>query len=68
MWRVVDDGVEVSAFRDLPDEAWAGIDEEVRTLRPLLTDRGVTPYARYGHWWSRLSAAVVRRRHLPLAP
>jgi hypothetical protein len=60
VWRHVDDGVEVTAFHELPSDAWDGIEREARALRPLLSGRDGEVYGRYGHWWSKLPPAEVR--------
>ena len=33
VWRPVDDGIEATAFHQLPDDAWDGLDAEARDLR-----------------------------------
>ncbi|GMA23629.1 hypothetical protein GCM10025864_13880 [Luteimicrobium album] len=60
VWRTTDGGIEATAFHDLPDDVWAGLDDESRGLRALLADRQPRLYARYDHWWSTLPAAQVR--------
>lgn len=67
VWRTVEgsDGapvVEASAFRPLPDDAWAGLDAEASSLAGVLAGRDPHPYRRYDHWWTKLpEAAEVRR-------
>lgn len=61
VWRPADDGgLEVTAFRTLTDEDWAGITEEASALLAFVADRERDVYRRYGRWWSHLPAAEIR--------
>jgi hypothetical protein len=60
VWRPVDDGIEVTAFRRIDDADWEVLDAEARGLMTLLADREPMVYSRYGRWWSDLPAATVR--------
>jgi Winged helix DNA-binding domain len=60
VWRPVDAGIEATAFRRLPAEAWGGLAEEARELVSFLADREPFVYRRYAHWWSELPAAEIR--------
>lgn len=60
VWRPVDGGIEATAFRPLPDEAWEGLAAEAASLVALLADRESGVYRRYGHWWTTLPADDVR--------
>ena len=60
VWRPVDEGIEVTAFHALGDDAWDGIEREVRGLLAFLAGRDGDVYGRFGHWWSRLSGAQAR--------
>jgi hypothetical protein len=60
VWRPVDGGVEATAFRPLPEEAWAGLAGEARALVAFLADREPTVYKRYAHWWAKLPPGEVR--------
>jgi hypothetical protein len=60
VWRTVDGGVEVSAFRSLDDDGWAGLEAEAGDLIALLARREPSPYRRYGRWYAELPAAEVR--------
>ncbi|MFI5227060.1 MAG: winged helix DNA-binding domain-containing protein [Candidatus Limnocylindrales bacterium] len=60
VWRPVEDGIEATAFHRLPDDAWAGLEEEARALRTFLADRELLIYRRYAHWWATLPGAEVR--------
>jgi len=61
VWRPVADGIEVTAFHALPDDAWAAIETEARGMRAFLADREPLIYhGRYAHWWATLPAAEVR--------
>ena len=61
VWRAIDDGIEATAFRPLPAEAWDALQVEALSLRALLAPRDPLVYRRYGHWWKDLPAAEVRR-------
>lgn len=60
VWRPVEEGIEVTAFHRLTDEAWHGLESEARALKTLLTGRERVVYRRYVHWWSALPGAEVR--------
>lgn len=60
VWRVVDGGVEATAFHPLPDDVWDGLAAEARALMTLLAGRDSAVYGRYGHWWSKLPGGEVR--------
>jgi hypothetical protein len=60
VWRVVDGGIEASAFEHLPDEAWAGLEDEARALLAFLGTRDTAIYRRYWRWWEGLPVAEVR--------
>lgn len=60
VWRPAGDGIEVTTFEPIPDEAWAGLASEAAALVPFLADRDPAVYKRYAHWWSTLPADDVR--------
>jgi hypothetical protein len=60
VWRVFDDGIEVTAFHPLPESVWDGIQGEAAALLAFLSARDEAVYGRFGHWWSTLPAAEVR--------
>jgi len=60
VWRPADEGLEVTAFHALGDDAWDGIEREARGLLALLAGRDGGVYGRFGHWWSRLPSAQAR--------
>jgi hypothetical protein len=60
VWRPVDEGIEVTAFHALADDAWDGIEREARDLHAVLARRDGSVYARFGHWWSHLPVARAR--------
>ena len=60
VWRPVEEGIEATAFRRLPHEAWTGLDAEARMLRDFLAPREPMVYRRYARWWVDLPAAEVR--------
>lgn len=57
VWRTVDDGIEATAFRPLPDGAWPALAADARSLLALLADRDPAPYRRINNWWKVLPAA-----------
>ena len=59
VWRPLDGGIEVTAFRAVPDEAWSGLASEAAALVAFLADRDPNVYKRYAHWWATLLAAEV---------
>lgn len=61
VWRVVEEGVEVTAFRRLDDETWRGLAVEARGLITFLAGRDPAVYRRYAHWWDKdMPSAEVR--------
>lgn len=61
VWRPVQEGIEVTAFRDLDDETWDGLAAEADALTSLLANRQPAVYRRYYHWWDKdMPNAVVR--------
>lgn len=62
VWRPAPDGegVEVTTFRPVHDEAWAGLAAEAASLLAFLGDRDPKLYARYRRWWDRLPDDVER--------
>jgi len=61
VWRVVDAGVEATAFHPLDDAQWESLANEAAALLDLLGERDPTAYRRYHHWWDKgLPAADVR--------
>jgi hypothetical protein len=58
--RPANGGVEVTAFRPLPDDAWHDLAGEARRLQALLIEREPGIYRRYAHWWSKLPPGEVR--------
>jgi hypothetical protein len=59
VWRPVENGIEVVAFRPLDDATWDGVEHEAKALLSLLESRQTTVYGRYGHWWDTLPRAQV---------
>ena len=59
VWRTVEGGIEATAFRPLPDDAWSALAAEARSLLALLAERDPVPYRRFDRWWSDLPAAQV---------
>jgi hypothetical protein len=60
VWRPVDDGIQATAFHQLPKRAWTGLAEEAEALRSFLAGRDPMIYRRYTHWWSKLPTAETR--------
>jgi hypothetical protein len=54
VWRTTEVGIEVTAFRPLPDEAWEVLATEAKALTALIADRDPEVYRRYQHWWKKL--------------
>ena len=54
LWRAVEGGIEATAFHDLPDDVWEGLESEARTLTAFLANRDPEVYRRYSNWWDRL--------------
>jgi len=52
VWRPTDDGIEVTAFHALDNDAWAGLETEARSLRAFLAGREPIIFqGRFAHWW-----------------
>jgi hypothetical protein len=60
VWRAVEAGIEVTALAPIPDDAWAGLAREARSLKTLLAAREPLPYRRYHHWWAKLPSTEVQ--------
>lgn len=60
VWRPAAGGVEATAFRTLPADAWDALATEAQALVAFLADREPTVYRRYAHWWDSLPSAEVR--------
>jgi hypothetical protein len=61
VWRPVEAGIEASAFHELTDETWSGLEAEARALLAFLADRDPSVYRRYGHWWDKSLQYAERR-------
>jgi hypothetical protein len=60
VWRLAGDGIEATAFHELPERAWQGLADEAWALVSFLAARDPAVYRRYAHWWKELPAAEVR--------
>ncbi|MFH8710577.1 winged helix DNA-binding domain-containing protein [Streptomyces zaomyceticus] len=61
VWRLVEGGVEVSAFHPLPARVWEELAGEAGALGGFLAARDPRVYSRYDHWWVKgLPAAETR--------
>ncbi|MFJ2744919.1 winged helix DNA-binding domain-containing protein [Streptomyces sp. NPDC087440] len=60
VWRLLDDGIEVTAFRDLRPDQWEEVAAEAGALGALLTARDPRTYTRYHHWWPKLPTGETR--------
>lgn len=62
VWRTVEDGIEVTAFRPLSKAVWNELDAEAQALGKFLADRDPACYSRYNHWWDKntWTASAVR--------
>ncbi len=54
VWRMTDDGIEVSAFRPLTSDDHDELEREARALVAAVGDRRPLPFRRYDSWWSKL--------------
>lgn len=57
VWRAVEDGIEVTAFRRLAPSTWEGLAAEAAALQRFLAGRDPRVFSRYGHWWSSIEGA-----------
>lgn len=60
VWRPVEGGIEVTAFRRLSDDDWEGLSGEAKAMAAFLAAREPVVYRRYVRWWADLPAAEVR--------
>ena len=60
VWRPVDDGIEVRAFRKLTDGDWDGIGLEAEGLASLIAGHDPATYRRYANWWGKLPEGEIR--------
>ena len=60
VWRPVGEGIQVTAFDRLSDEAWDGLAAEADALVRFLAGRDPAVYRRYAHWWAKLPSGEVR--------
>ncbi|MEV0583820.1 winged helix DNA-binding domain-containing protein [Nonomuraea sp. NPDC050310] len=51
VWRVVEGGIEATAFRPLSEAEWAGLAVEAAALTAFFSGRDPALYRRFGHWW-----------------
>ncbi|MFB4318424.1 winged helix DNA-binding domain-containing protein [Actinomadura sp. 21ATH] len=61
VWRAAGEGIEATAFRPLPEDAWEGLAAEARSLLRFLAGREPQVYRRYHHWWARLPGGAATR-------
>jgi hypothetical protein len=54
VWRVVEGGIEATAFHPLSEDTWQALAVEARNLLAFLASRDAAPYRRYDHWWKKL--------------
>jgi winged helix DNA-binding protein len=64
VWRSVEGGVEITAFRPLPKAIWTELTAEAAALRNFLADRDPACYSRYNHWWDKNTWAADKVRLL----
>jgi len=60
VWRPTDSGIEVSAFRSLPERDWRDLAQEAGRLGDLIDSRDPLTYRRYAGWWDDLPRAERR--------
>jgi hypothetical protein len=61
LWRALEGGVEVTAFRTLDAPTWDALETEAQALTAFLADREVGVYRRYDHWWRKGIPAAEKR-------
>lgn len=54
VWRIADDGVQVSAFRALTSGDHDELEREARALVAVVDGRHPLPFRRYDNWWPKL--------------
>ncbi|MGW7081332.1 winged helix DNA-binding domain-containing protein [Streptomyces sp. NPDC054866] len=57
VWRLLEDGIEATAFHPLPPAAWDELAKEAQSLTAFIGDREAAVYSRYHHWWAKLPGA-----------
>ena len=62
IWRPIDGGIEVTAFRRIAADDWDGLALEARDLLRFLAARDPAAYSRHRRWWTRLPEPVEVRR------
>ena len=65
VWRVVEQGVEVTPFEPLDPSTWSALEGEAVMLGRLLAERDPLVYGRFRRWWDKLPSDG--RRTLPIA-
>jgi len=60
VWRPVAAGIEVTAFRPLPEQAWEELAEQARSLVSFLAGREPLIYRRHANWWAAMPSAELR--------
>jgi hypothetical protein len=63
IWRPIDGGIEVTAFRRIGADDWDGLAREAGGLVRFLAERDPRAFARHRRWWTRLPEPV-EVRHL----
>jgi hypothetical protein len=53
VWRVLEGGLEVTAFHKLSDEQWEGVAHEAKALLKFLRARDRRVFFRHHHWWNK---------------
>lgn len=54
VWRIADDGIEVSAFRPFTTDDHDQLGREAQALIAAIGDRRPLPFQRYDSWWAKL--------------
>lgn len=62
IWRPLDGAIEVTAYRRLGADDWAGLAREAAGLVRFIADRDPTAFSRHRRWWTRLPEPVAVRR------
>jgi Winged helix DNA-binding domain len=60
VWRPVAEGIEVTAFHPLREQAWEELAAEAHSLVSFLASREPLIYRRHANWWAAMPCAELR--------
>ena len=60
VWRPVAAGLEITAFRPLPEQTWEELAAEANALLSFLAGREPVIYRRHANWWAAMPSADIR--------